>query len=1217
MGKINKLVQFTKRLFPKTPKMKFIYAWYYKHAAIKENQALFESFHGKDVSDSPLAILQEFLKMKESENFIIYFATNDIKRDQMFIDAIGLKVKLVDIGTFKYTKVLATSKYLINNSSFPAYFIRRPQQIYLQTWHGTPLKTLGKKMRFGIESMYNVQHNFLHANYIMFPNEFTKNAIMEDYNLESLYTGKVVMSGYPRNSIFMDKEKAVKVCSELGNDQYTTLAYMPTWRGKSNYDVDTSQYSKEVNKLLKYLDDNLKEHQKLYVNFHPMVQRFITLDDYRHIYPFPSDVDKYQFLNSVDALITDYSSVFFDYSITRKPIILYMYDYDEYMHDRGMYFDIKELPFRKIYDAETLKNCIVKEDFRNDSYENDQDYIQKYIQYDAIDASRKIAELVFHQDECGMPMIDYSDNLKKQRNILHFPDIKKSEAIDTISKIVDKDNDVVIFEKRFFNPELSSYLHDNYRDAFDYIFITRTLPRTYFEEIAKKRSGKIRGRLHEREVKRCFADLNVNSKFQRNYYHGEAGETFYSGKTKALAATMFVSGEGLHIDYSCAGQKNITKLLVVNFHDKIMWTRALTEQEKERKQIVEDFHEIMDGEIVAEKARYLLMLETVDKNGKKIPFYLKDEADYKERMKRFGEMDKQSIYLDPIPYDYAFYRNAEESVEGGVIPYVNAETGRFALFFATKQQQLRSSIRGRVTKLRTKNSLVEMTLKFQKQEGAKIKDIILSYRNPVEEIEYSFDYEIREDSRFWFIDAKIDMSKVQMEELFWDVFLVLEKDGLELRLWSYLSRLRRLSFLLLNYQAFTDENHICFPYSTITCKLAFTYREVTDYDGMNTRMKELLAFGLYTLLYPYWKKKRIWLIYEKFCSMAQDNGYYFFKYCMEELPKSREHTYYILNKDSADFSKIKKYGKNVIPFMSLKHILYSLAANLYIASDSKKHLYTWRTKPSIIANRISKHNILFLQHGVTALKRVDQIFGRKGSSGMTYFTTTSKFEQKIITDNFGYSADDAPILGFTRWDVLEDKSRPEEKMILAMPTWRAWLEERSAEEFKRSDYYFNYMKLLQSTKLAEILEENNVKLIFYIHPKFKDYLGEFNISGDNIELIPFGSKPLNEIMMKCSMLITDYSSVCWDVYYMNKPVLFYQFDYDMYMQAHGSYIDMEHNLFGERYVEYEELIDGIRQYVENGFQIREQDSKMLDYYFEYRDAYNSKRTYEYIIRKGY
>ena len=105
------------------------------------------------------------------------------------------QINLVDITTYEYVRVLATSKYLINNSSFPVYFIKRPEQIYLQTWHGTPLKTLGKQMRFGIESMYNIQHNFMQADYLMFPNKFTKEVMMRDYNLEKLYTGKVVYNG--------------------------------------------------------------------------------------------------------------------------------------------------------------------------------------------------------------------------------------------------------------------------------------------------------------------------------------------------------------------------------------------------------------------------------------------------------------------------------------------------------------------------------------------------------------------------------------------------------------------------------------------------------------------------------------------------------------------------------------------------------------------------------------------------------------------------------------------------------------------------------------------------------------------------------------------------------------------------------------------------------------------------------------------------------------
>lgn len=1217
MDKIRKIIRFVKRLFLKTPKLKFIYAWHYKHSKIRDEQVLFESFHGKDISDSSLAILQEFLKMEESKNFKIFFATNDINRDKEFITKMHLPVQLVDINTFQYTKVLATSKYLINNSSFPAYFIRRPEQTYLQTWHGTPLKTLGKRMRFGIESMYNVQHNFLHADYIMFPNEFTRKVIMEDYNLESLYTGKVVMNGYPRNSIFMDREKEKEVRHRLGNENYTTMAYMPTWRGQSNHDVNTAEYNQQINQLLKYLDGNLKENQKLYVNFHPIVQKSVKLDNYEHIYPFPSGIDKYEFLNSVDALITDYSSVFFDYSITRKPIILYMYDYEEYMHDRGMYFDIKELPFRKIYDRAELKDCLVHETFRDDSYDGDEEYIKKFLPYDSIDAARNMAELVFHQKSCGMPIIDYEKNKETKRRVLYYPNVKSAQTIDTIAKIARKDKDVVIFEKRFFNPPLSSHLHDNYLDDFDYIFITRTLPRTYAEEVLKCKSAKVRSQLHKREIKRCFAGLTVESKFQTEYYYGDAGQTFFFQSKKMMNAVMKVNNDGIEVDFKVKGDGNPEKLLLVNKKNQIIWTRELSEKEKKDCHLEENFREFLDLKLADIHGRYQLMIEVRDQKDKRVPYYLIDRKEYARRKETFDAMDKSSVYMTEIPQSQVLFENILEPMDTAIIPYMNEADGRFSIFVGNQADLSIRNMRGEVQGFKIRGSVVHVKMKFKNPE-APIENVILAYRSKVETIEYPFDYTVKEVQGYWVVDAKIDMKNLALEELFWDVFAVTKKNGARIRISAFWTRWQRLKLLLMNYQCNVDEEHVIFPYSTITCKMAFTYRTQSRYDGFDTKIKELAAFGVYALLLPYWKRKRVWLVFEKFCSMAQDNGYYFFRYCMEQLPKEKnKHIYYVLEKDSVDSDKMKKYGKQVIPFMSFRHILYSLVANLYIASDSKKHLYTWRAKPNVISNRISKHNILFLQHGVTALKRVHGIFGTKGSSPMTHFTTTSKFEHEIVVEYFGYEAGDAPILGFTRWDVLEDTSKKDERIILAMPTWRSWLEEKSAEEFKKSDYYHNYMRLLQSEKLAAMLKENDVTLIFYIHPKFKDYLSEFNVSGENIQLIPFGSEPLNEIMKKCSMLITDYSSVCWDVCYLDKPVLFYQFDYEMYMQAHGSYLDMEHELFGDRYVDYEKLIDGIEEYIQNGFREKEEYRDMKDYYFEYRDNDNSKRTYEYIIGRGY
>lgn len=1217
--KLSKALGLARKTLKKAPKMKFMYGWYYKHSPVQEKQILFESFHGKDLSDSPFYILTEFLKMENADQYQIYFATNNYAEHKKTAEAMGLSVKLVDIDTFEYAKVLATSKYLINNSSFPAYFIRREEQIYLQTWHGTPLKTLGKKMRFGIESMYNVQHNFLQASYIMFPNKFTKEVMMEDYNLDSLYTGKVVMNGYPRNSLFKNKEKAQEICQKLKNEKFTTLAYMPTWRGQSNHDIQTDNYGEEINRMLKYLDENLKEHQKLYVNFHPIVQKSVTLEDYKHIFPFPVDIDKYEFLNSVDALITDYSSVFFDYSVTGKPIILFMYDYDEYMHDRGMYFDIKELPFRKIYDLETLKNCLVSEEFREDRYDNDETYMTKFLAYDSADAAKKMAELVFEDKTQDLEIIDYCANGIPERRVIFPPSIRDPETLDAVAENVDSKKDIVVFERRFFNPYMSSYLYDNYSDAFDYVFITKTTPRTFAEEICKKFHKKTAQQLQLREIKRCFPGLNINPVFQREYYSGNVGETFYFEKEKILESSFEQEHQKICIKYERPQEYSVDRLMIIEKTKgkrKILWIRNLTEEEKNTCEIWENFSGVLNDEVMGLKGAYILAVEVTENNEKQVRYPV-DQKRHEEALAKIDDLNKESLYFPSISCENVVMKDGllYEKIE--MLPFMDKAKGFLKVLPCLPENVVGKYIRGDVLKLSEKGSVMYLTLKFKKMNAA-VKDVIIKYRSKVDDKQYSMDFKVKLNEGYWMIDASIDFSKVALEELYWDVFVIVEQDGEDLMLSAHMSRKKRLGLLLGNHQCFPDDTHIVYPYRTQGGKIAFTYREKSKYDGNDTRIKEFLAFGIYTLLLPYWKNKRMWLVYEKFCSMAQDNGYYFFRYCMEELPENqRKHIYFILDKNSPDWDKMKKYGNHVIPFMSLRHILYCMVAKLYVASDSKTHLYAWRAKPNLISQRIAYHKILFLQHGVTALKRVDGIFGKNGSSPMTYFTTTSEFEQKIVMENFGYAREDAPILGFTRWDVLEDTSNKEEKIILVMPTWRSWLEEKSAEEFRESDYYKNYSHFLQSSKLNSILKENNTKLIFYIHPKFKDYLGEFNISQDNVQLIPFGEEPLNEIIKKCHMLITDYSSVCWDVYYLGKPVLFYQFDCDMYMQAHGSYLDMEHELFGERYMECDDLIEGIEEYMKRDFREKDQYGKMRDYYLPYRDNDNSKRTYEYIISREY
>ena len=503
------------RLVSKTPKRKFYYGFFSKYCRLRPKWVLIESFHGQTVSDSGLVLAQEIARLYPGQ-YRVFYATEDKKKHQAFVDAAGLQVELVDVTTFRYTRILACAQHIFSNASLPIYFIKRPGQVYMQTWHGTPLKTLGKQMRMGIESMYNVQHNFLQADYLTQPNAFTRDVILRDYNLEPLYTGKVVMAGYPRNKVFMEPEKGVALRRQLGLEDKTVYAYMPTWRGTSNRDVDTSEYAAQVHAMLSVLDKSMTDAQLLFVNFHPILHDAIQLGKYRHIRPFPRQVSNYEFLNCADALITDYSSVFFDFSLTKKPIILFIYDYKEYTADRGMYLDVQDLPFRKITSAKELGRCLRDGECLADDY-SDTDYSRTFLKYDSPDISEKLLKLAFTGDSGDLEVIDYGKNKEKTWQVLYPRALNGRPDLETLARLAD-DHTVALLERKWFKRDISPLLHDEFNDKFTYVITTMTTPRTYAEDLLCHLGvGAVRRRVRRRDMQRTFPNLQLDGDYRRDY----------------------------------------------------------------------------------------------------------------------------------------------------------------------------------------------------------------------------------------------------------------------------------------------------------------------------------------------------------------------------------------------------------------------------------------------------------------------------------------------------------------------------------------------------------------------------------------------------------------------------------------------------------------------------------------------------------------------------
>lgn len=1214
------------KLTQTAPKVKFYYGYFIQHCKVNPKRILMESFHGKSISDSSYAVLQEMIRQGIAGDYEIYYASDNPQRDTPIVENNHLPIKLVDVESRRYAYVLATSKYLLNNSSFPLWFIRRPEQVYVQTWHGTPLKTLGKEMRLGIESMVNVQHNFLQANWLTFPNDFTRDVIMRDYNLDQLYTGKVAMVGYPRNAVFLQGgSDEVRAANDL--DGYTCFAYMPTWRGTSNHSVDVSGYAREVNKTLKKLDAALADDQKLFVNFHTMVAKQIKLGSYEHIFPFPADVGTYDFLVHMDALITDYSSVMFDYALTGKPVILFTYDKEQYLSDRGMYFSIDELPFVQVSTTAELCDCL-RDGTYHLSDEGLAELHERFLKYDSPDNARLVLELLLNDNPPDVPVIDYAHNLDHAWNVVEIERQKSRQDLNAIFLSSDRENDLVVLNRAGFGEVKSAHLYDNYRD-YTFLFTKREVPRTPFEEIARHFSSSVEHKIEQRERARNLANLNTTPGTRTSALVGIA-ETAYTPDYEAdLPADVTVEGDDVTVQL--LDESYVPLKLLMTKKRIIRWDRELAPDERESGRITFSPRELLCDPVMRTDPRLIVgVCLLVERRSDKTRFVARlidptslDEATHGnthiycprrhdiaallEEAAQHGEDAVERIPILAKAHDRDVY----------ITPFFNNTFSRFYLFYGYAAEN--PALNPLARNVRTPKQ-EELVFDIRIPKGAYATEgLSIRNRSHTSSIAYDVPCTSRDDRVGRRVTARFDPRGLVFDGIYWDVYLLVrDEDGERFELPVSTTDNFRHSLFFRNLQCDLGNGNVLFPYAARLGRVALTHRALDPYDTGLTKVKEWAAFACYALLLPYWLHKRIWLVYEKYCSLAQDNGFAFFSYCMEDAPDSaRKHVYYVMKPNEPDYEKVKRYGRNVVKFMSFRHMLYAMAANIYVGSDAKSHLYQWRPKPSVVRRFIGQRQVFFLQHGVTAMKQVAYLFGKRGSSPMTYFLTTSRAEQKIITENFGYDTRHAPILGFSRWDLLKDTSDSVDPFILVMPTWRQWLEGVDDETFVSSEYFQRYSELISDEDLMSLLDTHGLRLKFFIHPKFSEQIAHFKTTSEHVDLIPMGTQPLNELMMQCKALVTDYSSVAWDVLYMDKPVVFYQFDQQRYLDEVGAYIDLETELPGQVTHEKEELLDALRELADTEYQLSERDRKDAARWFNAKDTNNRKRTFKYLEQEGY
>jgi CDP-glycerol glycerophosphotransferase (TagB/SpsB family)/glycosyltransferase involved in cell wall biosynthesis len=299
---------------------------------------LFISFDGKSCNDNPLAIAAELRR-------------RDDQRDQIWaVDDRSVQVppgaRAVLTGTADYLAALGRSEYLIANDHVALPFRRRAGQQYVQTWHGTPLKRLGYDIASPSFASGSRYLDFLAADVaqwdlLLSPNPFSTPILRQAFK----FTGEIAETGYPRNDALLspDPERESLIRARLGLPAGKRVAmYVPTWR--DNQHDGTSRYRLDLQLDLAAARERLAEEHVLLIRGHHLMAGWKLAEAEPG---FVFDVTAYPDINDLlritDVLITDYSSVTFDFAPTGRPMLFFTYDLAEYRDKlRGFYFNFEE-----------------------------------------------------------------------------------------------------------------------------------------------------------------------------------------------------------------------------------------------------------------------------------------------------------------------------------------------------------------------------------------------------------------------------------------------------------------------------------------------------------------------------------------------------------------------------------------------------------------------------------------------------------------------------------------------------------------------------------------------------------------------------------------------------------------------------------------------------------------------------------------------------------
>jgi len=363
------------------------------------NRVVFESGVGRQYADSPRYVYEELVRRGSGLKKIWAYRGKIHTQDQNTTSVLRLSVS--------YYFHLARAKYWVNNQNFPHYIVRRPNGVYLQTWHGTPLKRMLHDLTtiHGRDSGYadRVTKAAQQWSVLASPSPFATAVMRSAFH----YAGPVIEEGYPRNDVFFRPEAtavAASVRRRLGIPAgKTVVLYAPTFRddqGVGNRFRFTLPFD------LAGFHEAMGDEVVLLLRMHVLVRRNLKIPE-----EFSStvlDVSNYPEIQELylasDVLVTDYSSVFFDFANLRRPMVFFAYDLESYRDDlRGFYLDYEtDLPGPVVTSEDALYDALLSLEQVQKEYSGRYDaFLARFSPMDDGHAAERVVDHVFGRSAKG------------------------------------------------------------------------------------------------------------------------------------------------------------------------------------------------------------------------------------------------------------------------------------------------------------------------------------------------------------------------------------------------------------------------------------------------------------------------------------------------------------------------------------------------------------------------------------------------------------------------------------------------------------------------------------------------------------------------------------------------------------------------------------------------------------------------------------------------